>query len=86
MADKKLGLGDIVDLGWKDGHSNATVTQVHADGTVDLLRVYVHTSDFLCSGRRKDSHSLLAWIGFEEIRDVDPKHYKCVRRNPETVR
>lgn len=73
MSDpNKIELGDVVSFGWNDGYGVATVTQVHKDGTVDLLRPYIHTSDFSCSGRHPGSSSVLAYIGFEECKDINP--------------
>lgn len=78
-----IGLGDVVTFSWNDGvYSSATVTQVHKDGTVDLLRPYVHTSDVSYSGRREGSSSLLAYLGFEEIKDLNPERLTLVRKAP----
>ncbi len=77
-----VALGDVVSLNWNDGYCHATVTQVHKDGTVDLLRPYVHTSDTSYSGRHKDSSSVLAYLGFEEVRDIKPERLTLVRKAP----
>jgi len=70
---KDLGLGDIVVLG-VGGYNVATVTQVHKDGTVDLLRPYVHTGDVSYSGNAEGSSRVLAYLGFEEIKNINPNH------------
>lgn len=77
-----VALGDIVSLNWNDGYAHATVTQVHKDGSVDLLRPYVHTSDVSYAGRHKDSSSVLAYLGFEEIKDLKPERLILVRKAP----
>lgn len=84
--ETNVGLGDIVSLGWDDGYHSATVTQVHADGTVDLFRPYTHTSDFSCSGREKGSSSVIPYVGFEEIRHVNPSRLKVLRKNTIPIR
>lgn len=78
----RVALGDVVSLNWNDGYSHATVTQVHKDGTVDLLRPYVHTSDTSYSGRHKDSSSVLAYLGFEAITDIKPERLTLLRKAP----
>lgn len=78
----RVALGDVVSLNWDDGYCHATVTQVHQDGTVDLLRPYVHTSDTSYSGRHKDSSSVLAYLGFEEVKDIKPERLTLVRKAP----
>lgn len=77
-----IGLGDVVSFNWNDAYHHATVTQVHKDGTVDLLRPYVHTSDVSYSGRHKDSSSVLAYLGFEEVKDIKPERLTLVRKAP----
>ena len=77
-----VALGDVVSLKWNDGYDYATVTQVHKDGTVDLLRPYVHTSDVSYAGRHKDSSSVLAYLGFEEVKDIKPERLVLVRKAP----
>ena len=84
--EQGLGLGDIVSLGWNDGYDNATVTQLHKDGTVDLFRVYVHANDFSCSGRQEGSLSILTYIGTETVRDISPSRLKLVRKNTTPIR
>lgn len=76
-----IGLGDIVSLGWVDGYDTATVVQVHTDGTVDLFRPYTHTSDFSCAGREKGSLSVIPYVGFEEIKLVNPDRLKVIRKS-----
>ena len=78
----RVALGDVVSLNWNDGYSHATVTQVHKDGSVDLLRPYVHTSDTSYSGRHNGSSSVLAYLGFEDIRDIKPERLTLVRKAP----
>jgi len=75
----KIGLGDIVALG-EGEYTFSTVTQVHQDGTVDLLRPYVHTGDFSCAGSDKGSSRVLAYLGFEEVKRVNPTHLKVFRK------
>jgi hypothetical protein len=77
-----IGLGDVVSFNWNDAYHHATVTQVHKDGTVDLLRPYVHTSDVSYSGRHKDSSSVLSYLGFEEVKDIKPERLTLVRKAP----
>lgn len=72
MTDEKIGLGDIVGFVWEDGYNDGTVCQVHADGTIDIFRVYVHTGGIAMAGRREGSLSVITYIGTETIRDIDP--------------
>lgn len=81
-----IGLGDIVSLGWVDGYDTATVVQVHKDGTVDLFRPYTHTSDFSCTGREEGSLSVIHYVGYEEIKLVNPDRLKVVRKNTIPIR
>lgn len=75
MAENNaIGLGDTVVLGFSNGYNVATVTQVHEDGTVDLLRPYVHTGDVSYAGSDKGSSRVLGYLGFEEIKRVNPKN------------
>lgn len=78
----KIGLGDVVTFDWNDGYHDATVTQVHKDGTVDLLRPYVHISDVSYAGRLEGSSSVLAYLGFEQIPNINPTRLKLVRKGP----
>ncbi len=80
MEDHVLGLGDIVSHQWETGYDNGTVCQVHKDGTVDVFRPYVHTSDFSCGGRHEGSESIIPYIGIETIKDLNPKNLKLVRK------
>jgi hypothetical protein len=57
----ELSLGDIVDLGWTDGYSVATVKNISKDGEITLFRPYVHTSDFSHSG------GVSCYVGIEEF-------------------
>ena len=78
----EIGLGDVVSFSWNDGYNDCTVTQVHKDGTVDILRPYVHTSDVSYSGRHEGSSSVLAYLGFEEMRNLKPERLTLVRKAP----
>lgn len=86
LKSEPVNLGDIVSLGWSDGYDTATVVQVHKDGTVDLFRPYTHTSDFSCSGREAGSLSVIPYVGYEEIKNVNPERIKVVRKNKIPVR
>lgn len=81
MADNdKIGLGDVVVMGFSGGYNIATVTQVHEDGTVDLLRPYVHTGDVGYAGSEKGSTRVLGYLGFEEIKKLNPKNLDRLRK------
>lgn len=80
MEDNKIGLGDVVVLGFNGGYNVATVTQVHQDGTVDLLRPYVHTGDVSYAGSDEGSSRVLGYLGFEEVKRVNPKHLDRLRK------
>lgn len=86
MNQQDIGLGDIVSLGWSDGYDTASVVQVHKDGTVDLFRPYTHTADFSCAGRNEGSLSVIPYVGYEEIKSVNPERLKVVRKNKIPVR
>jgi hypothetical protein len=80
MASDKIGLGDVVVLGFGNGYNVATVTQVHKDGTVDLLRPYVHTGDVSYSGSDEGSSRVLGYLGFEEVKRVNPERLDRLRK------
>lgn len=82
MSEQSIGLGDIVSLGWEDGYSTATVSNVHKDGTVDLFRPYTHTADFSCAGR-DDSTAVICYVGIEEIKGANPARLKVLRKGKE---
>lgn len=83
MSQQAIGLGDIVSLGWEDGYSTATVSQVHRDGTVDVFRPYTATADFSCAGREHGSSSVICYVGIEEVKGVDPTKVKLLRKGKE---
>jgi hypothetical protein len=78
--NQPIGLGDVVSFQCRDGYKDATVSQVHSDGTVDVFRPYTHTSDFSCSGRREGSQSLICYVGVEVIKDMKPDSLKLIRK------
>ena len=78
--NESIGLGDVVSCDWNGGYADGTVCQVHADGTVDVFRPYVHTADFSCTGRREGSLSVLTYIGFEISKDRKPEGLKLLRK------
>ncbi len=78
----KIGLGDVIRFSSADVYDDATVVQVHKDGTVDLIRPYIHLADFSMTGRLEGSSSVIHYFGFEEIRAVNPKHLTLVRKGP----
>lgn len=78
---EKIGLGDIVSLGWSDGYSTGTVCKVHEDGTVDVFRPYTHTSDFSCSGG-EGAIAVICYIGFETVDRLKPKNIKLLKKSP----
>lgn len=76
---KMVELGDIVDAGFGADYGACTVCRVHEDGTVDLFRPYVQTSDF--STHSQNSEHLICYLGFEEVKKVNPKRLKVLRRS-----
>jgi hypothetical protein len=81
MNTNSIGLGDIVSFNWKDGYDTATVIQVHKDGTVDVFRPYTAIEDFSMSGRHKDSQSVIAYVGVETVKDIDPQRLTLLRKS-----
>ena len=76
-----IGLGDVVSSGIGD-YSCATVSQVHEDGTVDIFRPYVHTDDFSMAGSQKGSSKVITYIGFEEVKRLNPSKLTLLRKSP----
>lgn len=59
---KELGLGDIVRTGnVDDGYSDATVSNILSNGTVQLRRPYIHTANFSYTG------GVITYIGIEDF-------------------
>lgn len=81
-AKQEIGLGDVVALGWGDGYDTATVSQVHADGTVDLFRPYTSTADFSYSGKGEGSSAVICYVGISTTEKVDPTKLKLIRKGP----
>lgn len=68
-------LGDIVSVGFAGGEYDcATVSQVHADGTVDLFRPYTHTADFSYTG------GVICYVGIETIKNANPARLRLIRK------
>jgi hypothetical protein len=78
--EKKIGLGDIVSLGWTDGYDNGTVCQVHKDGTVDVFRLYTHHAGFSMAGSQAGSKSVICYIGTEVVKDINPDRLTLLRK------
>lgn len=78
---QEIGLGDIVSFQWEDGYSHSTVSQVHADGTVDLFRPYVQTADFSYSGKHEGSSAVVCYVGISTCERIDPKRMKLVKKS-----
>ncbi len=85
MENESIGLGDTVSHNWngswKDGWDSAMVSQVHADGTVDLFRPYASNAGFSCAGSEKDSSRVICYIGIEESKRCNPKYLKLLRKS-----
>ena len=82
-----LGLGDIVHLGWSDGYADGTVCAVHDDGSVDVFRPFVHTSDFSYGGGDNGTSRICCYIGIEIVTRLQPHtNVKLLRKNTATVR
>ncbi len=75
-----IGLGDIVSHGWSDGYADGTVCTVHADGTVDVFRVYVHAAGFSCAGGEDGSSAVICYTGSETTKRIDPSKLKLLRK------
>lgn len=76
----EIGLGDTVALGWADGFDNGTVSHVHADGTVNVFRPFVHTADFSCAGGEEGSSQVMCYIGFEIVKHANPGYMVILRK------
>ena len=83
----ELGLGDKVrhNGGKPWAYSDSTIVAVFPDGTVDLFRVYVHTSDVCFSGREGGSR-LIAYTGHEDVRNVNASFYVLVEKFGREIR
>jgi hypothetical protein len=88
-ANETFALGDIVALGWddlgetctwNDGYNHATVSAVHADGTINLYRPYTATADFSMSGGRDGSSAVICYVGIEEIKNRSTRGLKLLRK------
>lgn len=81
MADMtKAELGDIVSLQWSDGYDNATVSQVHKDGTIDVFRPYTHSTSVSYAGREEGSLRVICYVGIEESKNINPERVKVLRK------
>lgn len=79
MKDKngqEIGLGDVVDFGWKDGYSQGTVCCTHVNGLVDVFRVYVKSEDFSYTG------GVICYIGTEVVKNISTSGLTLVRKGP----
>lgn len=87
-AKQEVGLGDVVACFGKHEapYNQGTVCQVHANGTVDIFRVYVHSNDFSYAGRKDGSSAVITYIGTETIRDVNPEGLRIIRKNTTPIR
>lgn len=80
-AKPSISLGDTVSLQFASGaFDSGKVVTVHADGTVDVYRVYVHTSDFSYSGTEKGDSCVIAYIGTELVQKVNPSKLKLIEK------
>jgi len=78
-----LKQGDIIDLGWKDGYSYATVYRINKDGSVHVFRPYVHADNILIS-----NNQIITYIGHEDFALYSgngscPSMIKRVRKGPD---
>ena len=79
---QSIGLGDTVSLQWASGgYDNGTVSQVHADGTIDVFRPYVHHADFSSAGSREGSSKVICYLGFETVDGLNPERVKLIRKS-----
>jgi len=60
VSGSELRMGDVVDLGFSDGYSFATVKQI-ADDSIHFFRPYVHTADHTYTG------GIHCYIGIENF-------------------
>ena len=86
-AKQEVGLGDVVTFGKHEtDYNQGTVCQVHANGTVDIFRVYVHSNDFSYAGRHDGSSAVICYIGTETIQGVNPQGLRIIRKNKTPIR
>lgn len=81
-------LGDTVMLN-VDTHTSipfthCTVQSVNVDGTVDLFRPFVHHGDFSHAWENPGDSAVSCYLGFEQIRRVNPEHIRLVYRSKYT--
>lgn len=86
----ELNLGDTVilasDVGKTVAYNHMTVKQVNADGTVNLFRPYVATTDFKYTGKNPGDEQVITYIGTETLDNVDPKKLSLVAKCSKTIR
>jgi hypothetical protein len=84
---KDLQIGDVVNLGLGEGFESSTVVKV-TENYVELVRPYVHTSDFTCLAHLYDEEGegVIDYIGTERMtlckRDTRPVTLVYRRRIP----
>lgn len=85
----ELNLGDTVilasDVGKTVAYNHMTVKQVNADGTVNLFRPYVATTDFKYTGKNPGDEQVITYIGTETLDNVDPKKLSLVAKCSKTI-
>jgi hypothetical protein len=75
---ENVGLGDIIRLGL-DTYDDCTVYRRNSDGSLQVIRPYVHTNDV------ETTAGLIPYIGFEDF-SVCGAAVNVIRRNPDTLR
>lgn len=73
---QNVSLGDIVELSCISTapYRHCTVSKLNEDGTVNLFRPYVHTSDFSYTG------GVICYVGIENIDSVNPAHLTLIEK------